>query len=63
MPMRTGAGMNARPIAFTYTGHGSIQVTGSMTGRTYRFSSGGKLIVHALDAPAFIGVPGLQPVR
>ena len=55
--------MTAQPIAFTYTGQGAIQVTGSMTGRTYRFSSGSKLIVHALDAPSFIGVPGLMPAR
>ena len=61
--MRPGMAMTAQPIAFTYTGQGAIQVTGSMTGRAYRFSSGSRLIVHALDAPSFIGVPGLIPVR
>jgi len=34
-----------------------------MTGRSYRFASGATVIVHALDAPAFIGVAGLKPIR
>jgi hypothetical protein len=55
--------MPAKPVPFTYAGSGSIQVTGPMTGRTYRFTSGAMLLVHALDAPAFIGVAGMKPVR
>ncbi len=60
---RAGAVAPAKPVPFTYAGNGSIQVTGPMTGRIYRFASGATLIVHALDAPAFIGVAGLTPIR
>jgi hypothetical protein len=60
---QAGAVTPAKPVSFTYAGNGSIQVTGPMTGRTYRFASGATLIVHALDAPAFIGVAGLKPIR
>ena len=52
-----------RHVTFEFNGVNSIVVIGPATGTTYRFSTGGgRLTVHAADAPSLVSVPGLRPV-
>ena len=52
------------PTEFVYRGHGSLTVTGPLTGIEYRFTSGGPTVtVHPADVASLAGVPGLTVAR
>lgn len=48
-------------VTFVYDGVAGLIVSGPMTGRRYRFAErGARLVVDALDAPHFDGMPKLR---
>jgi len=58
------AGPSPKTVNFEYSGSTAMTVAGPATGTIYRFSRNGmRLSVHGTDAPSFLAVPGLRPVR
>ncbi|WP_221394475.1 hypothetical protein [Dyadobacter sp. NIV53] len=48
---------------FEYTGKTGLTVTGSVTGRKYRFNNpGDKVIIHYKDMPGMLTIPVLKEV-
>jgi hypothetical protein len=51
-------------IYFEYVGSTGLTAVGPITGKRYRFShSGAQIEVDSRDAPSFIAVPNLRPVK
>lgn len=52
-----------KDVAFEYTGSTGLVVTGSVTGRRYRFQQSGDVqLIDYRDASAMMGVPVLKKV-
>jgi hypothetical protein len=61
---RSTAYWSPGPTGFIYTGHGTLTVTGPLTGTEYRFIGGGPPVtVHSSDVASLAGVPGLSVAR
>lgn len=57
---RSAAGLFSDPV-FEYVGSTSLVVTGSVTGRAYRFDRpGARLVINRHDASSFVHVPNLR---
>ena len=61
--MQAGPNAPASTIDFEYKGQTALQVTGPVTGRSYRFDKpGARIAVSRHDAASLLHIPNLAPV-